>query len=100
MIKISRQIRGDVKVSHGIKDLIEILKKIEGNNVWIHITHDLYGNQNIKCAFQLLNDEERLGFLVGEQEIYINKNEISNIGIKGNLVYFADNVMCIKIRDM
>jgi hypothetical protein len=87
-------------VSHGIKDLIEILKKIEGNNVWIHITHDLYGNQNIKCAFQLLNDEERLGFLVGEQEIYINKNEISNIGIKGNLVYFADNVMCIKIRDM
>lgn len=87
-------------MSHGIKDLIEILKKIEGNNVWIHITHDLYGNQNIKCAFQLLNDEERLGFLVGEQEIYINKNEISNIGIKGNLVYFADNVMCIKIRDM
>lgn len=87
-------------MSHGIKDLIEILKKIEGNNVWIHITHDLYGNQNIKCAFQLYNNEERIGFLVGEQEIYINKNEISNIGIKGNLVYFADNVMCIKIRDM
>ena len=87
-------------MSRGIKDLIEILKKIEGNNVWINITHDLYGNQNIKCAFQLLNDEERLGFLVGEQEIYINKNEISNIGIKGNLVYFADKVMCIKIRNM
>lgn len=83
-----------------MKDLIKELKKIENKNVWIHITHDLYGNQNIKCAFQLLNDEERLGFLIGEQEIYINKSEICNIGIKGNLVYFADNVMCIKIRDM
>jgi hypothetical protein len=87
-------------VSHGIKDLTKELKKIEDKNVWIHITHDLYGNQNIKCAFQLLDDEERLGFLVGEQEIYINKNEICNIGIKGNLIYFADNIMCIKIRDM
>lgn len=83
-----------------MKDLIKELKKIENKNVWIHITHDLYGNQNIKCAFQLLNDEERLGFLIGEQEIYINKSEICNIGIKGNLVYFADDIMCIKIRNM
>ena len=87
-------------MSRGIKDLIETLKQIEGENVWIHVTHDLYGNQNIKCAFQLLNDEERLGFLVGEQEIYINKIEICNIGIKGNLIYFADDIMCIKIRNM
>ena len=87
-------------MSRGIEDLIEVLKKIEGKNVWINITHDLYGDQNIKCAFQLLNDGERLGFLVGEQEIYINKNEICNIGIKGNLVCFADKVMCIKIRNM
>lgn len=87
-------------MNHGIKDLIEVLKKIDGDHVCIHITHDLYGNQNLKCAFQLFNNEERLGFLIGEQEIYINKNEICDIGIKGNLVYFADKVMCIKIRNM
>ena len=87
-------------MSSGIKDLTKELKKIERKNVWINITHDLYGDQNIKCAFQLLNDEERLGFLIGEQEIYMNKNEICNSGIKGNLIYFADDIMCIKIRKM
>ena len=87
-------------MSRGIKDIIEVLKKIEKKNVYINITHSLYGDQNIKCAFQLLNDGERLGFLVGEQEIYINKDAICDIGIKGNLVYFADEVMCIKIRKM
>lgn len=87
-------------MSNGIKDLIELLKKTERNNVCIDIAHDLYGDQKIRCAFRLLNDEERLGFLIGEQEIYINKNEICNIGIKGNLIYFADKVMCIKIRNM
>lgn len=83
-----------------VKELIEELKKIEGENVWIHIWNKLYGNQNLKCAFHLLNDEERLGFLINDQEIYIEKNRICNIGIKGELYYFADEIMCIKIRKL
>ncbi len=86
--------------TNGIKELIEILKNINGENVWIHIKHDLYGDQNLKCAFQLLSDEERLGFLIGTQEIYIEKNRIQNIGVQDNLFYFADDLMCIKIRKM
>ena len=86
--------------TNGIKEIIEVLKKINGNNVWIHIKHDLYGDQNLKCAFQLLNDEERLGFSIGSQEIYIEKNEIKNVGVRDNLFYFADDLMCIKIRKM
>ena len=86
--------------TNGIKELIETLKSINGDNVWIHIQHDLYGDQNLKCAFQLLNDEERLGFLSGEQEIYIEKSKIKNIGVQDNLFYFADELMCIKIRKM
>jgi hypothetical protein len=86
--------------TNGIKDFIETLKNINGENVWVHITHDLYGNQNLKCAFQLLNDEERLGFSIDAQEIYIEKNKIKNIGVQDNLFYFADDLMCIKIRKM
>lgn len=86
--------------TNGVKEIIEELKKIEGSNVWIHISNDLYGSQNLKCDFHLLNDEERIGFLVGEQEIYIEKNKICNIGIKGELLYFADEIMCIKIRKL
>ena len=86
--------------TNGIKDLIEILKKINGENVWIHTIHDFYGSQNLKCAFQLLSDEERLGFWVDKQEIYIEKNRIENFGVQDNLFYFADDLMCIKIRKM
>lgn len=86
--------------TNGIKEMIEILKKINGECVWIHIKHDLYGEQNLKCAFQLLSDEERLGFLMGKQEIYIEKSKIKNMGVQDNLFYFADNLMCVKIRKM
>lgn len=86
--------------SCGIKDLIEELKKIEGTNVGVHIENALYGDQNVKCAFQIVNDEKRLGFLVNGQEIYIEKDKIKNIGIKGGLYYFADEIMCIKIREL
>ena len=86
--------------TNGIKDFIETLKNVNGESVWVHITHDLYGNQNLKCAFQLLNDEERLGFSLGAQEIYIEKSKIKNIGAQDNLFYFADDLMCIKIRKM
>ena len=84
--------------TNGIKELIEKLRKINGENVWIHITHDLYGNQNLKCAFQLLDDEERLGFCIGSQEIFIDKGNICNVGVQDELFYFADELMCIKIR--
>lgn len=85
---------------NGIKDLINKLKEIQGEDVWINIGHKLYGDQNVKCAFQIVNDEKRLGFLTNGQNIYIEKNKIRDVGIKGNLYYFADEVMCIKIRKM
>lgn len=84
--------------TNGIKELIEKLKSINGENVWIHIAHDLYGDQNLKCAFQLLNSEGRLGFLIGEQEIFIEKGNICSVGAQDGLYYFADELMCIKIR--
>ena len=86
--------------TNGIKALEEKLKKINGENVWIHIKHDLYGDQNLKCAFQLLDNEERLGFLIGEQEIFVEKDRICNFGEQDDLIYFADELMCIKIRKM
>ena len=87
-------------VAHGIKDLIDELKNIEGLNVWIHIYNKLYGDQNIKCAFQIVNDEKRIGSLVNGQESYIEKNRICSIGMKSGLYYFADDIMCVKIRKL
>lgn len=83
---------------NGIKAFIEELKKINGADVLIHIGNKLYGDQNIKCAFHIVNDEERLGFSINEQEIFIYKNEICNFELNDGVYYFADKVMYIKIR--
>lgn len=73
------------------------LKKIQGRDVLIQIAHKLYGNQKIKCAFQLLNTEKRLGFVIGEQEIYIEKDKIIHYGAQNGAYYFTDDVMEVKI---
>ena len=84
----------------GVIEFIQILKKIDGKNVKINIKHKLYGDQNLQVALRILDNEERLGFLVNGQEVYIQKNEISDVGAKDGLWYFADKIMCITIRKM
>ena len=85
---------------NNIRKLIEELMRVNGANVWINIGHKLYGDQNVKCAFHIINTEEHLGFSINDQEIYIEKNKICHIGIKEDLYYFSDELMCIKIRKM
>lgn len=83
-----------------MRELIEELVGIEGKNVCINIGHKLYGDQNVKCAFHIVNNEEHLGFSINNQEIYIEKNKIRHIGIKEDLYYFSDEIMCLKIRKL
>ena len=93
--------QGDIELrENNMRELIEGLKGIEGENVWINIGHKLYGDQNVKCAFHIINNEEHLGFSINEQEIYIEKDKICNVGISDELYYFTDEVMCLKIRKM
>ena len=61
---------------NNMRELIEALVRIEGKNVWINIGHKLYGDQNVKCAFHIVNNEEHLGFSINGQEIYIEKDKI------------------------
>ena len=85
---------------NNMRELIEELVRIEGKNVWINIGHKLYGDQNVKCAFHIVNNEEHLGFSINGQDIYIEKDKIRHIGIKESLYYFADEIMCLKIRKL
>jgi hypothetical protein len=82
----------------GIKNFTDELKKLNGLNVLINIEHKLYGDQSIKCALQVLNDEERLGFVTNGQEIYIYKDDIRHFGAYCGLYYFADKIMKVEIR--
>lgn len=81
----------------GIKEFIRELKKIEGTNISININDKLYGDQKLKCALCLIDDEERFGLSVQGRPIYIYKNRIVNYGVKNDIYFVCDNVMCIEI---
>ena len=93
--------QGDTKLrKDNMRELINGLKGIEGKNVYINIGHKLYGDQNVKCAFHIVNNEEHLGFSINDQEVYIEKDKICNVEMSDNLFYFSDEIMHLKIRKL
>ena len=82
----------------GIEKFIEELSKINGKCVKIYIEHKLYGNQHIEYGFCIINDGARLGFLINQQEIYVNKWDILTYGIIKGMYFWADQVMRIEIQ--
>lgn len=81
----------------GVNILEEKLKECDGKDAEVRISHQLYGTQKINLKLNCILDEERIGFSVKGQEIYIYKNDIRDFGIKGS-IYFADNLMRIDIK--
>lgn len=82
----------------GINILEEKLKKHNGDNAAIRISHKLYGEQKIKTKLNYIFDEKRIGFSLKKgQEIYIYKDEVRDFGIEGS-IYFADDLMRIDIK--
>ena len=82
----------------GINVIEEVLKKHNGENAVIRISHKLYGTQKIKLKLDYVFDEERVGFRVKNgQEIFVYKNEIVDYGTKDG-IYFADELMEVNIK--
>ena len=78
--------------------LEETLKKNNGKDAMISISHKLYGNQKIKCKLDYIFDDGRIGFkAINGQDIFIYKNHIKNYGTKDG-IYFADDLMEIRIK--
>ena len=85
------------KVKKGINILEEILRENKGKDAMISISHKLYGPQKIKCKLDYIFDDERIGFRVNGQEIFIYKPDIIDYGVKDG-IYFADKMMETKIK--
>ena len=82
----------------GINILEKAFYKGNGKDAMISISHKLYGNQKIKCALDYIFDNERIGFkAINEQEIFIYRKDLIDYGVKDG-IYFADNVMEIRIK--
>ena len=82
----------------GINILEKTLRENNGTDVYIDISHKLYGPQKIKCKLDYIFDNERIGFRVKNgQEIFIYTSDIIDYNIEDG-IYFADNIMEINIK--
>lgn len=81
----------------GIYNVEKALTKYNGEDAVISISHALYGGQQLKCKLDCIFDEQRVGFRIGNQEIFVYKNEIVDCGIEDG-IYFADDIMEVKIK--
>ena len=79
-----------------IKELIKAMESIKGDGAEISIVHKLYGDQKLKCNFSPITND-KIGFNIKGQEIYINKDEIKKVCLKDGIC-FADDVMEIHIK--
>lgn len=77
-----------------IKDFIEKFNVINNRNVNVCIKHILYGSQKInKCVLHPFADEERIGFVIDDQEIYVRMDELCDVYIDNEKCYIKSDVM-------
>ena len=82
----------------GINIIEEALKRHQGIDATVSISHKLFGNQKIKCNLDCIFDTERIGVRVRDgHELFIYRKDLVDCGIKDG-IYFTDNLMEIKIK--
>lgn len=79
-----------------MRQLIDALKEIKGENVDIYTSHKLFGGQHIQMKF-VPETEAGWGFRVRGQAIYINKDEVVSYEVGNRDIIINGNMMTIKI---
>lgn len=79
-----------------MRQLIDALKEIEGENVDIYTSHKLFGGQHIQMKF-VPETEAGWGFRVRGQAIYIDKDDVVSYEVGNGNVIINGNMMTIKI---
>ena len=71
----------------------EKIEQFIGQAVKVYINHKVYGNQELYIRkFQPLCDNDRFGFVVGKQEIFVYSDEVENVKAHVN-VYIIKGVI-------
>lgn len=79
-----------------MRQLIDALKEIEGENTDIYTNHKLFGGQHIQMKF-VPETEAGWGFRVSGQAIYIDKDDVVSYEVDDGRIIINGNRMTIKI---
>ena len=86
----------DEKGEKNMRQLIDALKEIEGENTDIYTNHKLFGGQHIQMKF-VPETEAGWGFRVHGQAIYIDKDDVVSYEVDDGRIVINGNRMTIKI---
>ena len=81
----------------GINILEKKLREYQGKDAVISTFHKLYGEQKLKIQLEFIFVEDRIGFKVNAQEIFVFRDKVVGYGVKDG-IHFADDLMEIKIK--
>lgn len=82
----------------GINILEEAFRKHNGADATISISHKLYGKQKLQCKLNGFCNDCKIGFNIRKgHDIFIYSCDLVAYGIEDG-IYFADNIMEIKIK--
>lgn len=73
------------------------LLELMGKSVTIITTHKWFGVEKFECEFDLVNNDDRIGFKVLNKEIYLLKNEVVSAEQIDKTCYIRDSLMEIAI---
>ena len=76
------------------------LKHFDGKHVLVHTEHKIYGKQKAKCIFQSTYDEEKIGFIINRNCIYLYYNEIEDISYNENCLKIFGNLISVTIKTL
>ena len=81
------------------KDFTEKFQALEGIYGNVHIKHILYGNQKYnRCVLHPFLGEERIGFIIDDEEKYVTMDELCGVSITDTGCYIKSEVMELYIE--
>lgn len=76
------------------RDFTEKFAALNNKSANIQIKHLLYGNQKYnRCVLHPFTDEERIGFVIEDEERYITMDELCEAYIDDTKCYIKSDVM-------
>lgn len=75
------------------------LRHLQGKSVEVELEHKIYGRQNVYIKeFQPIDDQDKIGFMYNNREIFMYRDEIISMSISKNLCKIDGKIQTIKIK--
>jgi hypothetical protein len=81
-----------------MEEFLRKFTQLNGEITKIIIGHCLFGKQTFYCdKLQTINDDKRIGVIIKEREIFMDKQDIKIAEVKGDMFTVSDGRLTITV---